>query len=198
MGTPIYRRRISSDKIVPISSSSISFGEVFVIVGHNTSQLAEKLESSARAFISFSMFNPWEESLANTPLKVLIWDVDGSHSIFILNSFRIKMSLMRTISSRRRPATSPIGHMSTSLSSYWSRRFQPCVCRWSIWLFCLEIAIPLLSLQPTYYCVVLLQLVNNWLINPSNTISFHKAKFFPSNFRIFTHVLDVDAMLCWK
>ena len=74
MVSPIDRGQISFDKIVLIGSSSLNLGELFVNVVQKISQLGGKLERSARALISSSKFNPWEESLANTRLKVLIWE----------------------------------------------------------------------------------------------------------------------------
>ena len=44
-------------------------------VVQNTSQLAGRLESRARAFTSSSKVIPWEDSSDNTRLKVWIWEV---------------------------------------------------------------------------------------------------------------------------
>ena len=50
MDNLIDLRRMSFDNIIPIASSRASFGELFVNVVQNTSQLAGKLERSARDF----------------------------------------------------------------------------------------------------------------------------------------------------
>ena len=93
MVSPIDFHAMSSVRTWPIVSSKFSFKHVLAKVVQNISQLAGKLESSARAFTSSSKFNPWEDSSANTRLKVLIWEVVGMDSfIFILNNCRIHMS----------------------------------------------------------------------------------------------------------
>ena len=74
-------------------SSKFSFGKLLENVMHNTSQLTNKLENRARALTSSSKLIPWEESLENTRLKVLMWDVARSVSfIFMLNSYRISIN----------------------------------------------------------------------------------------------------------
>ena len=94
MVSPIDLCQISFDSIVPIASSNVNFRELFVNVVEKTSQLRSRLERTARALISSSKYSPYEENLANTRLKVLMWEVVGSDSFnIILNNCRINMSL---------------------------------------------------------------------------------------------------------
>ena len=60
--TSITFRRISSVRTCSIVSSRILFRQLLAKVPQNTSQLAGKLESKARAFTSLSKLIPWKES----------------------------------------------------------------------------------------------------------------------------------------
>ena len=61
----------------PIVSSKFNLGQFLVNVVQNTSQLAGRLESRARAFTSSLKLIPWEESLDNTRLKAHIGGCAG-------------------------------------------------------------------------------------------------------------------------
>ena len=96
---------------------------------------------------------------------------------------------MRRTSFPKRLGVSPKRQMLMPLWPCWSKRSRPDGFRWSTWLFRPGSAIRLLSSRLACYCRV---------INTSCIISFHRAKFFLSNFRICIPVPNVEAMFYKK
>ena len=79
--------RMSSVRTWPIVSSKFRFKQLLENVVQNTSEFARSLENRARAFTYSSKLIPWDESLDNTWLKVLMWEVAGLVSLIFMLSF---------------------------------------------------------------------------------------------------------------